>query len=122
MDASEQQQQQVAPEATLDLPAELQHKAVEPVASLQQPPQDQQASGEEQIQQQTPEQREEASKMCCLTGFKTTGTPTGKETTIAGLKTYIATPSSGDHQGKCVVLLSDVFGYVRIKFCTIHNY
>ena len=69
----------------------------------------------EQIQiQQTPEQREEASKLCCLTGFKTTGTPTGKETTIAGLKAYYATPSNGDYQGKCILLLSDIFGFVRI--------
>ncbi|KAH9827243.1 Dienelactone hydrolase family, partial [Teratosphaeria destructans] len=47
---------------------------------------------------------------CCMSGHLATGTPQGREETIAGLPTYIAEPSTND-PSKTVVFLTDIFGY-----------
>lgn len=60
-------------------------------------------------QTQTPEEREQASKICCLTGYLFSGKATGFEATIAGFKTYVASPAQPTT--KCVLLITDVFGY-----------
>jgi len=44
---------------------------------------------------------------CCKEGFKWDGTPTGKESTIAGNKTYI----TGDNKDAAIVIVHDIFGW-----------
>ncbi|KAF2769880.1 dienelactone hydrolase family protein-like protein [Teratosphaeria nubilosa] len=47
---------------------------------------------------------------CCMSGHIASGTPKGREETIAGLPTYVAEPPNGD-KSKSVVFISDIFGY-----------
>jgi hypothetical protein len=51
--------------------------------------------------------------VCCISGHIHEGTPEGTETVIAGLKTYVATPSSSDND-KAILLVHDVFEYESI--------
>ena len=44
---------------------------------------------------------------CCRTGFKWNGTPTGREGTLAGNKTYIA----GSNPDVAVLLITDIYGW-----------
>lgn len=44
---------------------------------------------------------------CCKSGFRWNGTPTGKETTIAGSKTYV----SGSNKDVALLMIHDGFGW-----------
>jgi hypothetical protein len=48
------------------------------------------------------------SGACCLEGNIHKGTPKGKHVTIAGLETYIATPSKPN--GNVIIYYPDVYG------------
>lgn len=51
---------------------------------------------------------------CCARGFKRTGKPEGKISTIAGVETYIAKPSREEegHDKKIILFFSDIFSSV----------
>lgn len=44
---------------------------------------------------------------CCKEGFKWEGTPTGKESTIAGVKTYVV----GTNKERAILIVHDIFGW-----------
>lgn len=44
---------------------------------------------------------------CCKAGFKWSGSPVGKESTIAGNKTYV----TGDNKDVAIMIIHDVFGW-----------
>lgn len=46
---------------------------------------------------------------CCKAGFAWEGTPKGKETKVAGLNTYVATPST--KSDRAILIVHDVFGW-----------
>lgn len=46
---------------------------------------------------------------CCISGAIAEGTPTGKDSKLGGIATYIATPPTAN--SRAVVICSDVFGY-----------
>ncbi|KXS99343.1 hypothetical protein AC578_8985 [Pseudocercospora eumusae] len=47
---------------------------------------------------------------CCMSGHLASGTPKGREETIAGLPTYVAEPENKD-KSKTIVFLVEIFGY-----------
>lgn len=46
-------------------------------------------------------------KSCCLSGFAWDGQPSGKETTLAGLPTYVA----GTNPDAAILVIADLFGW-----------
>lgn len=44
---------------------------------------------------------------CCKEGFKWEGTPIGKESTIAGVPTYV----SGSNKERAILMVHDIFGW-----------
>jgi hypothetical protein len=48
------------------------------------------------------------SSTCCIQGFEWRGTPTGKETTLAGNKTYLTGPEDSD---AAIIIIHDLFGW-----------
>lgn len=44
---------------------------------------------------------------CCKQGFRWSGTPVGKETTLAGLDAYV----SGSNKNAAVLIVHDIFGW-----------
>ena len=47
---------------------------------------------------------------CCVTGFRHTGNPLGKITTIGGMQTYVSEPQKATTATKVILFLADVFG------------
>ena len=45
---------------------------------------------------------------CCATAFKWDGTPTGQETTLAGVSAYVAGPANSEI---AVLMIHDLFGW-----------
>ena len=45
---------------------------------------------------------------CCLRGFQWEGTPTGEETTLAGLQAYVTGPADSD---VAMLVIHDAFGW-----------
>ena len=45
---------------------------------------------------------------CCTQGFEWEGTPTGRETTLAGNKTYLAGPADSE---AAIIIIHDLFGW-----------
>jgi len=45
---------------------------------------------------------------CCIQGFEWEGTPTGRETTLAGNKTYI---TGSDNSDVAIIIIHDLFGW-----------
>jgi len=50
------------------------------------------------------------SSACCLRGTIHDGEPTGKILEIAGVETYVATPSADKANGNVILYFQDVFG------------
>lgn len=48
-----------------------------------------------------------ALSKCCISGFNWDGKPTGKETKLAGLNTYV----SGSNKDAAVLIIHDIFGW-----------
>ena len=46
---------------------------------------------------------------CCVSGHLHEGTPEGIETEVAGLKCYVAAPSSGS-KDQTILYVADIFG------------
>jgi len=55
---------------------------------------------------------------CCLSGSVHSGTPQGREETIAGVSCYISSPSSGS-KSKSIIYITDIFGY-KFKNVRLH--
>jgi dienelactone hydrolase len=44
---------------------------------------------------------------CCVSGFAWTGTPKGKETTLAGNKAYV----TGENKAAAILIVHDIYGW-----------
>jgi len=48
---------------------------------------------------------------CCVKGFKWNSVPTGREESLAGLKTYVA----GNNPHAAILLIHDLFGWTFVN-------
>lgn len=52
-------------------------------------------------------------RVCCASGYKDNGTPTGNVISIGGVPTYVA--RSTQNTGKAIVMFTDVFGWELVN-------
>lgn len=59
---------------------------------------------------------------CCASGFKHTGTPSGKTISIADVETYVSEPKNAGPDKKVVLFFSDVYGPLFLNNQLVMDY